>query len=120
MTRTMKRKILKGVLLVAIIAVYLNIGWALGTYYYYHISGQEPQTLVQKILSNPLMREAPVNSLLVNQLSMMLLWPLVIFLSLVVWLLYALSSIVSLVVSGIKWLFWLIFAGGIAKILGAG
>lgn len=110
----MERKIPRIAMWVAIIAVYLNIGWALGTYYHNNIFNHPPQTVAQQVLSGAghfLTNQTQQHtSLLEDQTVMMFFWPVMILLVVIgSWLGYALY-----------WLLWLVFAGGIVKIFGVG
>lgn len=105
------KKALKVLIILAAIAIYLNIGWAYGTYSYNHLQhahlGQP--TLAQKILTGPnrIMAVSATNTLLFVQTLSEFLWPMLLALPLGAWAIY-----------GIYLLLWLIFAGGIAKTIG--
>lgn len=95
----------KVLIAILILTVYLNIGWALGTYYHNDIFGHKPQTLTQKVLCGGGEFFAIVASnspLLTNQCTIMFFWPIL------------LSGVLF------TWVIWLIFAGGVAKLLGIG
>ena len=105
------KKFGKIAIVIALVAVYLNIGWAMGTYYHYNILGHEPQNFVQKIFCGgwTVFSYAQKSTLLGDQIFGMLVWPILLLFSFGSWLCY-----------GIYYFLWLIFAGGIAKLLGLG
>lgn len=99
----------KVLIAILILTVYLNIGWALGTYYHNDIfkqgvTTQKPQTITQKSLcgGGEFFSICGGNTLLFDQVLMMFFWPFFLFIAL------------------LSWVIWLIFAGGVAKLLGIG
>lgn len=99
------------------LALYLNFGWGLGTYVYNNAAYSEPQTLVAEFWAGPnrcMVVELDKSKLKKNrvlefQIIFSLMWPVMLLFISVVWL------------SHFAWyLFWLIFWGGIAKLLGLG
>lgn len=97
-------------IIIAAVAVYLNIGWAIGAYHGAYIIGHAPQTFWQQVWAGWggfLAGGLPAQPW--DQILIMFLWPLLVLLALGSWVVY-----------GLYWLSWLIFAGGIAKLLGAG
>lgn len=98
-------------------AVYLNIGWALATYFDKHVatvSAENLETFWQKALAGGWgylagghVGRGSVG--LVPKVLFMLFWPVLLALAFVGWLVWV-----------IWYLLWLIFAGGIAKLLGLG
>lgn len=110
-------RILLGVLA---LATYLNIGWAFGTYSHEKVCyapTEELVTIPQRILAGPgevfAANKERTKSLVVDQLFYSFLWPLIILLYITMWTGYGAYCVIT-------WLLWLIFAGGIAKLLGAG
>lgn len=97
-------------LYVVFLALYLNIGWALGTYWHNRILCKVPQTFWQIVWSITSPNNCREHTLLMDQLVFMFSWPLLhLFFPLAGWLTY-----------GAWLLLCLIFAGGLAKLLGIG
>lgn len=102
----------RAVLIVIGVAIYLNIGWAIGTYYHYYIFGYEPQTFWQVVWRGGYQTFSGVvsHTLLFDQIFFMFFWTVVVGLSVPIsWVVYAIHN-----------LLWLAGAGGIAKLLGVG
>lgn len=94
-------------------AIYLNVGWAIGTYYHNYIFGHEPQTFWQQVWSaKGVVSNLPGNNTPVplyhDQILFALFWPFQFCILLIMWCFHAM-----------EWCFWLFF-GGIAKLLGVG
>jgi len=112
-------QVLKWVLIIVGLTVYLNTGWALGTYHYNNVSHKsvESRNIFDKFLAGPGYRAHPPGtaveghqvSLFRNQVTTSFIWPIVILMITSSWIIYF----------G-YYLLWLIFAGGIAKLLGLG
>ncbi len=111
----------KFLIVVVCLAVYLNIGWALGTYYHNNIltkKSSELTTFTQKALAGAFLGEeytffwtkdlgnTKKDLLLRDQVCVSILWPLPVLCALILW-----------VAKGI-WIF--VFTGGIAKLFGVG
>ena len=129
----MLKKIGRIFLLTGILAVYLNIGWAYGTYGHNHVFYNNPaaMTTFQRALAGPghwvappyVNEPAPLASrstLLDNQIRFSITGPFVLALTLISWLGYGIYCLGAYAFYAICWLLWLIFGGGIAKLLGAG
>ena len=104
------RKVVFWTLVVVLLAVYLNIGWTIGAYYETNILPHKPQTTWQTVWAggfgflagnNPDAGGFPIIA--------MLLWPTIVLIWLGSWLVF-----------GLYYLGWLIFAGGLAKLVGLG
>ena len=108
-------KVFKKVILVVVaVALYLNAGWALGTYYHNHVLYQSPQTVIQIIAKGGWEFFTGTNcSLIKDQIVFMFCWPLLMIALVITWMVY-------LVVYLAYQLLWLWFAGGIAKLLAVG
>ena len=112
----------------AILAVYLNIRWALGTYLHDHVIYAKAETFPQKFWQGGwglfhkqdvlLADKAMVQKLF--QFEMSLLWPFFIFSTLILWSAYGLWLLLYFLGYGIYCLLWLMFAGGLAKVLEVG
>lgn len=111
-------KVLLVLLFVIGFALYLNIGWAIGTYMHNNVAYKsvESGSLLDKFLAGPdhdIFSEdisaANQHSLLSNQVMSSIFWPLLLVLIVVLW-----------IVCFIYLLLWLVFAGGIAKLFGVG
>lgn len=114
-------------------AVYLNVGWALGAYFHKSVclcfklnleyDPGQPETFAGKALSgwgNFVGRGMCSGSPTIDSAIFSFLWPLLLFLSFFSWIACAVCiSLVGICIL-IKNILWLIFAGGIAKLLGAG
>ena len=105
---------MKLLLLLLALAVYLNIGWAFGTYFSTYIFPETPpQTFWQVVWSGGYgfwnSSSPPREPLLLNQILASLFWPF-----------YVGSVVVSWLIFGLHQLLWLIFWGGIAKLFGVG
>ena len=116
-TRTFMKKIL---LLVVGIAVYLNIGWAIGTFYVDRIAGVSCENLssIERAASGGwcVSHKIPYMGLNVtSQTSQIAVfsvtWPFYLICLAISWVIYWAVEIVS-------WIAWLIFAGGAAKLFG--
>lgn len=108
-------KFAKIVLWVAGLALYLNIGWAIGTWTH-NIFGNDVEwtTISQKVISGPgevniIDSGDNTSTMLSNQVTSMFLWPFLFVIVAVEWIGY-----------GIYLFLWFIFAGGGAKLLGYG
>lgn len=114
------KKIRNGVIFTICLMLYLNIGWALGTYWNRVSTYEKPHNIVETFMqgggknwycdaqSNP--NCANPNDELANKVLSMFIWPIILVFfiggSWIVWLFY----------KGL----WLIFAGGLAKLFGIG
>jgi len=117
------KKFLKWTLAILTLAVYLNIGWAFGTYYTNNVIYAEPDGFVAQIAAGgwAILSDADTYSdvdkleqdksddLLLFQILFSTLWPIVFLVIGGTWLTF-----------GAWKLFWLLFAGGIAKSFGVG
>lgn len=108
-----KHPVIFAIMLIMIAAIYLNIGWAFGTYVSGHLSVGADQTqynAFEKFLLGPNgVMFGGTATLQSFQIFLALLWPL-----------WFTILIISWVCSIIYTMLWLIFAGGIAKLLGVG
>ncbi len=102
---------------VGVTAIYFNIGWVIESYYMNHIvvypPAQQPETFLQWFAAgwNGLMYpDSPLSDsiLVLAKLSIVLFWPMMPGFFVIGGWLFAL----------IYYFLWLIFAGGIAKLLG--
>lgn len=119
--------ILVGLLL---LAAYLNIGWAIGTYEHNHILGKTPETFWQEAwqggfgvfsgLKTTEKNFAVQVNLGFQQIFFSFFWPLLIIGILVSWIVYGCLILLYWLWYAAVYFMWLIFAGGIAKILGVG
>lgn len=122
------KKVVLWMVAVLALAVYLNIGWAFGTYMYNNVHYTVPKSFTAKVLAGPhsILSEpdTPENkkpSPLVDQVALSIIWPVVIVIGpIVVWTIYAICYIVWLIVYGVYWTLWIVFAGGLAKLFGIG
>lgn len=117
------RKLVRAVMFVVIAAIYLNIGWAIGTYYHNYIFGHTPQTFWQTVWKGgygSLNGGFGKESLLFDQIFLMLVWPMLGFLVPTTWAVYAIHHFAVLAFHSMVFILWLIGAGGIAKLLGIG
>ena len=111
------KKVIRWVVAMVALTVYLNIGWAVGTYLHNNVSYSVPQSFTAKVLagpysmlSSPSIPEHKRASLLFGQMLCSIIWPLPIMLIPgLLWIVYALS-----------WIAWIVFAGGLAKLFGIG
>lgn len=98
------------------LAAYLNIGWAMGTYFYDNVDSPQAQTTMSaKILAGPegwVSRDSHKTKMQ-RQVVFSILWPLAICAIIGMWVLWTIGYIFVLFL-------WLIFAGGIAKLTGIG
>lgn len=126
------------------LAVYLNIGWALGTYVY-ALEHAAPKTTFSKILTGPQeMFSSPGVKLpkIGDQVLLSLGWPILVVLAAGSWLVYGVfmlcfGVLLLLIWAGVEiwdllcwmglkmwmgftWLAWFVFWGGAAKLLGVG
>jgi hypothetical protein len=128
------RKLVRAVTLIVIATIYLNIGWAYGTYTAMHLGSEMPQTTVlQKFLIGPneVLTAGPDPSLLVFQIIYMIVWPVSLGVAISAWIIWLLVAVAAWTLWLVMWLLlslqWviisalkLVFAGGIAKLLGVG
>lgn len=116
------RKTLKIAGYVTALALYLNTGWALGTYMNKISRTNELKETPAIFLAGPERVLIPFeqverHSPLMNQIVGSMFWPIVLSGLCIMWLIYfAIIGISELV----YYLLWLIFGGGIAKLLGVG
>ncbi len=104
------KKIGKILLLIAILAVYLNFGWMMGAYYADHglPKAEQGVTTLGKFICGP-------NAWMSNESGSRLSWCVM---SSICWPFGMVICGVSWIVYGIYYLLWFIFAGGIVKTLG--
>lgn len=119
---TKHRKLVRAVAIIVGVAIYLNIGWAIGTYYHTYIFGHEPQTFWQVVWKGGFHSiDGGEQLLLANQILLMFFWPLLVgVLMPITWVIYAIYHLAMLVWHAIVYVLWLAGAGGIAKLLGVG
>lgn len=118
-----RSKLVRAVAIIVGVAIYLNIGWAIGTYYRNYIFGHTPQTFWQTVWTGgyPAIMNTGNSSPLSDQIFLMVVWPLLAgVLVPFTWAVYAIYSLVVLVWHAIVYILWLAGAGGIAKLLGVG
>ncbi|HEY4523890.1 MAG TPA: hypothetical protein VJK04_03410 [Candidatus Paceibacterota bacterium] len=111
------------VLGVIALAFYLNIGWALGTYFHVYIFGMKPETFWQKMWGGgyTIWNYPPhMNSLRFDQILVSICLPLHLIIIVASWLVYILVYIINRLLRFIIFILWLIFAGGIVKLLKIG
>ena len=96
--------------LTVFITLYLNIGWALGTYWN-SIFDKPAETFWQKFWNAGIFNllADPTASPLWNQIFSMLAWPISVLFVAALW-----------IFQGVYYLLWFIFAGGLAKLVGLG
>ena len=96
--------------LTVFITLYLNIGWALGTYWN-SIFDKPAETFWQKFWNAGTFNllAVPTAPLLWNQIFSMLAWPISVLFVAALW-----------IFQGVYYLLWFIFAGGLAKLVGLG
>lgn len=101
----------KAILITLCLAIYLNIGWAFGTYMHKNVLTHEPQTVYQYFWSGAgdFVTHHDIHDNYQIQIHMMIIWPLTVVIIIASWICY-----------GIYYILWLIFAGGIAKLFGFG
>ena len=115
------RNLVKALLFVVGLAVYLNIGWVLGTYFHenvvYSAELKGPMAVFLagpgKLSNHPTRPEAERKSMLTKQIGFSLLWPLMIMVISLCWIVYGFGLL-------FWWIVWLVFWGGIAKPFGVG
>jgi len=119
------KKARKFTYIIAGLAIYLNIGWAIGTYTYYNVDIKVPQerTILGKILAGPGSFVFSVNELSrerlaksgprTSQITGSIFWPFIIVAVVSTWVVY-------LMLWAVAWAVKLTFAGGLAKLLGLG
>lgn len=111
----MKKKLIKIFLVIIGITVYLDTGWALGTFYVSNVMGgvsceKSSSVLICKAASggwNFLNSGDPTPKDNFRIAAFSVLWPLFITLSVASWAAYGLCQ-----------LLWFIFAGGVVKLIG--
>ena len=121
------KKVLAVSVFVIGLAIYLNIGWALGTYYHNnidYIDRSELKTIPAKFWAgsdllpmNTAGSDTPESqrmSLLEEQVISSIIWPLFVITTLISWVI----KIISIVFTAFLWLLKLIFWGGLARLLG--
>lgn len=121
----MNNRVTRFVMVLVAVAIYWNVGWAIGTYYHNYIWGHTPQTFWQtvwnggyQILSGEAGRSKP---LLEFQIIFMFFWPVFVgFFVPISWVIRFAHIGILFFVWFISYIFELIFAGGIAKLLGVG
>ncbi|GEM_PF-6537695 len=99
-------------LVLAAVVVYLNIGWAIGTYLHQNTPHTDngltaPTTTMAKILAGT--GYNTTDSLETEQIVLMILWPVYLVASAICWVIAS---------PPIAWILKLIFAGGLVKLLG--
>ena len=111
------------VIVMVVMTVYFNTGWAIGTYIYNHVQYVNPPeietTIVDKFLAGPknMMSTNYKNSdqnrwtALEMQTIFSLFWPLGIIFITASWLVYGIALF-------LYFSFWFVFAGGMVKLLG--
>ena len=125
MGRRRSGKIRNRLLTIVGVALYLNIGWAIGTYMYYNVDTKTPAE--RSVLGNAL--AGPGNSLgtkndkeqaqelargpLSTQIVCSLTWPFMILFLTIFWTGYGIVLLLGFI-------FNLIFVGGLAKLFGLG
>jgi len=117
------RRSIKFFVILAAVAIYLNIGWAFGTYYTTHIFQKTPQTLWQVIWGGGynIWGGANPRSELSSNIIYSLAWPiLVVLITGGSWLVYGLHQLGWLIFHLALYLLWLVGWGGIAKLIGVG
>lgn len=119
---TKHRKLVRAVAIIVGVAVYLNIGWAIGTYYHNYIFGHTPQTFWQTVWKGgyPAIINTVYDSPLYDQILSMFAWPLLGLISVLLWVVRFAQIGTIYFVWLVSYIFKLIFAGGIAKLLGIG
>lgn len=132
--RKLVRKLIRAVAIIVGVAVYLNIGWAYGTYSALYLGeGMSQTTVLQKFLIGPnKILTAGLNpSLPAHQYVYMVFWSIWLVVTVVVWAIWLLGVVMGWMIWLVLWLvsglwqsvrfvFRLVFAGGIAKLLGVG
>lgn len=112
-------KLLKIGLFLFGLALYLNIGWVIGTYNYHitYVNPSEIESVTDKFMAGPNLifnhHTLENQHKKIDQISYSVLWPVMIFFTIICWIFYGLYY-------GLCFLSWLIFGGGIAKLLGLG
>ncbi len=121
----MKRWSIHIALILVFLAIYLNIGFALGYYYYTNIAGHDYRSasvLAKTLGGHCWLFSMSPSSLWGAELSVSIIWPLLMFVSVIAWIMHVIYWIAALFISaflsGLYWLGWLIFFGGLAKLLG--
>lgn len=97
--------------LIVLLTIYLNVGWALGTYHHNYIIGHEPETAWQTFWAGGwgFWATKTPSSLIDAQIASLLIWPVMLAITLFSWFAYF-----------FVWFLWLVFAGGLAKLVGLG
>jgi hypothetical protein len=117
-------KAFKIILVFLIVAVYLNIGWGIGTHYYQNVAYiSNPEGFINKFLAggwnvfnHP---ESSKNaSLFFIQICYTTAWPIIIGAMALSWIAYGLWQLIVILWSGIVLLGKLIFAGGLIELIG--
>lgn len=117
-----RSKLVRIVLIILfLLAAYLNIGWAIGTYYHNYIIGKTPQTFWQNVWSGGfnLFETVNTDTLQKDQIFFMFVWPIALFI-LLSWIVYGLWLFIYYYAFGVYCILWFIFAGGVAKLFGVG
>ena len=116
------KKFTKITLWIVVVAVYLNIGWAITSFIDHNVAYvDDPQGVVAEFFAGPennFVEDSSAN-VIENDTGiyviMSIMWPIFLFIVAICWFFWG-------VYSGVSWLvmklLWLIFAGGIAKLLG--
>lgn len=117
------RKLIRAVAIIVGVAIYLNVGWAVGTYYHNYIFKHTPQTFWQVVWKGGYqsINGGTVSFLLADQILLMFTWPLLVGVFVpITWVVYAIHHFIMLIFHAIVYVLWLVGAGGIAKLLGVG
>ncbi len=122
------RRVLLSVMSILGVALYLNIGWAIGTYYHENVKYTIQKTTTAKIAAGGWAIYSRVevedkSSLQLEQVEFSLVWPAFVVMIGFSWLAFGAWKLLVFVWWLAYWLayklLWLVFAGGIAKLLGA-
>lgn len=118
----MNNRVTRFVMILVVVAMYLNVGWAIGTYYHNYIFGHVPQTFWQTVWKGGYQYlTGGGNQLRSDQIIMMFSWPVLIgILVPISWAIYVIHHLAMLAYHFIVFILWLVGAGGIAKLLGVG
>lgn len=123
------KKAVKVTVIIALITIYFNIGWAIGSYLdRVQVTKTEQLTTFGKIVAGPdrfFLNYSERKGELKGPILASIFWPLVVIIFPIVsggdWLVYGcyLGGVwaVFQIWAGIKFLLWFIFAGGAAKLL---
>ena len=117
----------KAVVIILGVAIYLNIGWAFGGYYYENVHYVSPRTATAKVVAGGLglfsqteMSQDVRHSRTGDQVMLSIIWPVLISCIAVSWFIFGVWKLGAFAALVVYRLLWLIFAGGIAKTLGVG